>query len=145
MLVEHIMARARERLVVIGVDASISDAAVLMRAPETDLVVVCDGKTMAGVVTKGDIVRLVAGREVNPHGALADLMTREIVTCRADDRLLDVWSAMSDHRFSRVPVLDDSRRAIGVVYARDALQALLRDAEHEEEVLRAYVQGVGYH
>jgi CBS domain containing-hemolysin-like protein len=72
-------------------------------------------------------------------------MTRDIVACCSTDLVIDVWSAMSEHRFQRVPVFDGARKPIGVVYARDALQALLRDAAYEDEVLRAYIQGVGYH
>lgn len=145
MLVEHIMDRARARLVVIGARASLAEAARLMGRPHADLIVVCDGERAAGVVTKSDVVRPVALSRLDPNAGLADLMSRDIVSCGADDRLIDVWLAMSDHGFSRVPVLDRAKRALGVVYARDALQALLSDAEHNEEALRAYVQGVGYH
>jgi hypothetical protein len=43
-----------------------------------------------------------------------------------------------------VPVIDEEDRPLGVLYARDALQALLTEVESEELLLRDYVLGVGY-
>lgn len=55
MLVEHILPKARERLVTIAADAPVREAAGLMSQPHTDLIVVCDSVGgMAGVVTKTD-------------------------------------------------------------------------------------------
>jgi CBS domain-containing protein len=145
MLVEHILDRARTRLIVVGANASVAEAAHIMQRPHADLIVVSGGGRAIGIITKSDILRPVAIGRLDPDMNLTSLMSHNIVSCRTTDRLLDVWSAMSDHGFSRVPVLDETRNALGVVYARDALQALLNDAEHEEEAMRAYVQGVGYH
>jgi CBS domain-containing protein len=44
-----------------------------------------------------------------------------------------------------VPVIDEHRKAAGVVNARDALRVLLAQGEYEDSLLRAYVMGVGYH
>ena len=145
MLVENIMPRARERLALIDMSASIADAAQRMAVRESDILIVCNGAAIAGVITKTDIIKLVNNGRPDFSAPLDAIMTRDLITCRVSDVLVDVWSAMSDHRFQRVPVLGDDLRPIGVVYARDALQALLRDAEYEDQVLRAYVQGVGYH
>jgi CBS domain-containing protein len=58
--------------------------------------------------------------------------------------LLDVWSVMRESGLQRVPVLDKARRPLGIIYARDALQALLTESENEDELLRDYISGVGY-
>jgi CBS domain-containing protein len=145
MLVTHILDLARSRLIVAGAKASIAEAAQLMQRPSADLIVVCESARALGVITKSDVLRPVAIRRIDPEMGLTEIMSRHIISCRTTDRLLDVWSAMSDHGFSRLPVLDDDRSVLGVLYARDALQALLSDAEHEEAAMRAYVQGVGYH
>lgn len=56
MFVETVLHKAHERLVTIPDDASLVQAAALLRA-RTDLVIVC-GSTglLAGVITKTDIV-----------------------------------------------------------------------------------------
>jgi hypothetical protein len=41
-------------------------------------------------------------------------------------------------------MLDEARRPLGIIYAREALQALLSEAKNEEELLRDYVFGIGY-
>ena len=40
--------------------------------------------------------------------------------------------------------IDAARRPIGIVYAREILQALLSEAENEDELLRDYISEVGY-
>jgi len=37
-----------------------------------------------------------------------------------------------------------NRGPLGVLYANDALQLLLKEAEYEEDLLRDYVMGMGY-
>jgi CBS domain-containing protein len=146
MLVEQILARARERLAVVDIGALVKDAAEVMAKPHLDLLVVCDEGIMAGVVTKTDIVAEVSR---HPSGSTFSIrvdmiMTRDVVSCRETDSLHDVWLTMRMRDLQRVPVLDATHKPIGVVYTRDALQGLLTEVEIEDEVLRDYIRGVGY-
>ncbi len=54
MLVKQMLPRARERLAVIEVEASVREAAYLMSKPHTDLVVMCSHGDMVGVVPEVD-------------------------------------------------------------------------------------------
>jgi hypothetical protein len=72
-------------------------------------------------------------------------MTREILSCAVSDRLLDVLVTTRGRGLQRVPVLADARGPLGIVYMRDALQALLQESKIEDEFLRNYIQGLGYH
>ncbi len=146
MIVEQMLPRARERLVTIGIAAPVKEAAELMSKPHTDLVVVCgqDG-SMVGVLTKTDIVGQI--RQCIGSGCTArvdTIMTREVVSCRANESLQDIWSSMKSRGLQRIPILDESRKPIGIIYARDALQCLLSDVESDETLLRDYVMDVGY-
>jgi CBS domain-containing protein len=51
---------------------------------------------------------------------------------------------MKERGLVHIPVVDELYRPSGVVNARDALQALLRDVTDEELLLRAYIMGIGY-
>lgn len=51
---------------------------------------------------------------------------------------------MKDRGLKHVPVIDAESRPLGVLYARDALQELLKEVEYEELLLRDYVMGIGY-
>lgn len=145
MHVAEILPQARKRLAIVDVRASIRDAAGMMSKPGADLLVVCEGGVMVGVVTKTDIVAR-AGQ--NPESILSSpveaIMSRDVAFCRPTDALQNAWRAMRKRRVQRIPVVDDEHRPIGVIYARDALQCLLNEAESEDEMLRDYISGAGY-
>lgn len=71
-------------------------------------------------------------------------MTRDVTYCRAHEVLLDVWSVMRARGLQRIPIIDEARKPLGIIYAREALQALLSESVNEDELLRDYISGVGY-
>jgi CBS domain-containing protein len=145
MFIEQLLPKARERLVTIGNDAALIEAAKLLR-PGTDLVIVCDpAGFMVGVITKADVVNQIsrcAGASCRTAAAL--VMTREVIFCRPQDLLRDVWSRVSERGLKNVPVVDRDSLPLGLLQARDILQVLLEESEDEEGMLRDYVMGVGY-
>ncbi len=76
--------------------------------------------------------------------AAADVMTRDVTYCRPTDSLPDVLSMMGKRGFVHIPVVDENFKPLGVVNARDALQALMADEKYEASLLRDYVMGIGY-
>lgn len=75
---------------------------------------------------------------------VSDTMSRDVVACSVDDRVLDAWHTMKDKRLRQIPIKDSDARPVGVLYASDALQELLKEVEYEELLLRDYVMGIGY-
>jgi acetoin utilization protein AcuB len=55
-------------------------------------------------------------------------MSRDPITCRADDPLLDAVARMSQHRVRHLPVLDERREVIGMLSDRE-IRAALGDRE----------------
>ena len=146
MFAEQMLPKARERLATIDAAASVKEAADLMSKPHTDLVVVCgqDG-VMVGVLTKTDIVGQIGRCIGGGCTAKVDtIMTRDVVSCRPNETLQVIWSAMKGRGLQRIPILDESRKPVGIIYARDALQCLLGEVENDEALLRDYVMDVGY-
>lgn len=45
----------------------------------------------------------------------------------------------------QIPILDVDSKPLGIVYAVDAVHALLSEAQDQEQLLRDYVMCVGYH
>ncbi|MCW2109529.1 CBS domain-containing protein [Bradyrhizobium elkanii] len=145
MIVKDILPRARERLSVIEAVASVKEAASLMSRPHTDLVVVCEHGDMVGILTKTGIVSQINRcRGAGCVAKVESIMTRDVTYCRTQEMLLDVWSVMRERGLQRVPIVDDGRKPIGIIYEREALQALLSEAENQDELLRDYISGVGY-
>lgn len=146
VLVEQVLAAAHPRLVTIAVHAPLIDAARLLRAG-TDLVVVCGAAgTIAGVITKSDVIAQISECEDAACGvAAARVMSADVLRCAPGDLLQDVWSKMKVRNLKNVPIAGADGRPIGVLNARDAIGALLRGVKDEESLLRDYVMGVGYH
>lgn len=147
LLVESILAEARKRLVTVEESAPLLEAAKLLSAPQVSLIIVCNkaGKA-AGVLSKADIVRRIShcgGHDCKM--AASTVMTPTIVACGPGDWLRDVWSIMRNGRYRQIPILDEGSRPLGIVYAIDALQALLKEAQDEEQLLLDYVSCVGCH
>jgi CBS domain-containing protein len=147
VFVERILPIALQRLITIPDDALLTDAAKLLSSAHISLVVVCnpDG-VMVGVITKTDIVRQIA----HCHGlsctmSAAAAMTRTLTYCHPSDALQDVLSIIKEHGFVHIPIVEQDFRPVGVVNARDALQALLVEADDEGLLLRDYIMGIGYH
>jgi CBS domain-containing protein len=145
MFVDALLPAAREHLVTIAEDAPLIETAGLLHGG-TDLAVVCraDG-TLAGVVTKTDVVDQISHCQgASCTCALSTVMSRDILLCRLGDSLPELWARMKARGFKNVPFVDRDSRPVGVITARDALQILLVEAENEEILLRDYVMGFGY-
>lgn len=145
MLVERLLPAARRGLVTLAENAFLLDAAGLLRTG-TDIVAVCDDVgTLVGVITKTDVVtRISACLGASCRTAASAVMTREVVLCHPEDRLHEVWEQMKARRLKSVPVVDRKARPVGVLNARDVLEALLGEAQDEEALLRDFVMCVGY-
>ena len=144
--VDRILPTGRKRLLTVRDVAPLMDAAKLLREPDADLVVVCNAdERTVGVISKTDVVRQMSQwRESEFSAPASTVMTRTVVSFRPDDSLQDVWTTMKHRSLKNVPILDQDSRPIGVLNARDVLEALLEEIEHEEMLLRDYVMSIGH-
>lgn len=146
MLVEGILPTAHKRLVTIGEDAPVIEAAKLLRETNVNLVIVCnhDG-AMVGVITKTDFVRQISHCQGSSCAtAVSTMMTRGVTSCRPGDLLHAVWSVMKQHGLTHIPVVGQDTRPVGILNARNVVEALLGEVQNEESLLRDYVMGIGY-
>jgi signal-transduction protein with cAMP-binding, CBS, and nucleotidyltransferase domain len=145
MIVEALLPLAGERLATIADSAPLIEAAAQLRTG-VDLVVVCHSDhSLAGIVTKTDVVDQISHCEgASCTCAVSTVMTRDVLLCRSGDTLSTLWSQMRERGIKNVPLVDGDLRVVGIVTARDVLQNLLKDAESEESLLRDYVMGFGY-
>lgn len=100
---------------------------------------------MVGVVSRTDIVALIsrcAGCSCTE--AVEAAMTADVKTCAPSDPIEDIWIQMKQTGVMHLPVIDTARRPLGVLAARDVLETLLDEREHEESLLMDYVKGSGY-
>ena len=144
--VSEVEAVARSRLQTVGMDALLVEVAALLSNAQTSVVVVCDaaGLTM-GTITETVLVRRLGLGQADFFTTHAgEVMTREVTSCASDDLLSDVLATMHKRGLIHVLVVDPTKKPVGVLNSRDGLRALLAAGDHEEELLRNYVMGVGY-
>ena len=147
MLVERVLTLARKKLVSIGDDATVIQAAAVLGNEHTNLIVVCNASgELVGVLSKTDIVKHIS--HCRGHActiSVSSVMSRDVISCQTKDWLHDVWALMKARTIQCIPVIDPGSKPLGILYARDVLQALLTEVQDEEELLRDYVMSVGYH
>ena len=100
-------------------DATFADVAKTMRSNGISSVVVLDGKKLAGIVTEGDIVNLVAAGG-DPHSVkVAHGMTRrDIETVSPKTDITDAADQMVVRNIRHLPVVDRGR-VVGIISIRD--------------------------
>jgi predicted transcriptional regulator len=145
MFVESLLPTARERLATIQDDAPLIDAARLLGSG-IDMLVVCSAAgLLRGVITKTDVVAQIS--QCQGAGCVASssvAMTQDVMLCRPGDLLEDLWRRMNERSLKNIPLVDQELRPLGVVNARDMLQAMLKESTTEEAMMRDYVMGFGY-
>jgi CBS domain-containing protein len=123
----------REHLVVVEPKTHVHRIAELLGANHISSVMVCEGYSLVGIVSEGDLLhRQELGTEddenslgkVKSHAMHAEeIMTRPVVTVTEETSLADVVRTLHTHHIRRVPVVRDDR-LVGVVARADIVHAL---------------------
>ena len=84
---------------------------------------VCDDQQhVIGTITDRDLATRVLAANLTASTQVADVMTREVVTCRPDDDLVHAEQLMSDNHKSRIVLIDPAGRLVGVISLSDIVQ-----------------------
>ncbi len=110
----------------ITADASLKEAAARMFEKRIgSLVVVDEDGRLRGIVTERDILFACAEGWDCESRKVWEVMTENPVAVKPDDSLVDVIRRMRDLNVRHLPVVDDDGRPVGVISARDVLDAVL--------------------
>ena len=100
---------------------------------------VVDAERLVGIVSERDVVRRLHEQgDALLNARVADVMTRDVVTCTPDDGVGDLARIMTDRRVRHLPVLVDGRLA-GIVSIGDLVKARMDMLELEREQLESYI------
>jgi CBS domain-containing protein len=134
------------KVMTISPDASVRDVASMLLTHRISAVPVVDTRgQLVGIVSEGDLLRraeagterhrswwnafnsakdVLAAEFVKSHGRkVADIMTRKVLTVRADTPASDIAKLMEENAIKRVPVVEQGK-VVGVVSRADFLTAL---------------------
>ncbi len=86
------------------------------------ILVVQDEQTrkLVGIVTDRDLALKIVAEGLDAKTTKVEaVMTREVVTCRADDDLQMAVDAMAAHQLRRIPVVDSDSKILGIIAQAD--------------------------
>jgi acetoin utilization protein AcuB len=112
------------------------DAHKLMRDHNIRRLPVVKGKNeLVGIVTRSDI------RKAEPSGAtslnmwemnyllaklqLHEIMTKDVMTCKPEDTIKLVATAMHEKKIGALPVVDGNNRVVGIITESDIFRVLI--------------------
>lgn len=110
----------RKPMVTILPKRAVHDVALMMRDHHVGAVLVVEDERPVGIVTDRDIVlrAIVEGRapETTP---VRDIMSRNLTVVRHDEKIDDAISAIRAAGVRRVPIVDATGKAVGMVTLDD--------------------------
>ena len=127
------------KVIEIDADASLLDAAKLMRTHHVGALVVTDQpdgqRVPVGMLTDRDIVVAVVAASADAAAlTVGDVMSREPATCAATQDVFDAIEAMRRRGVRRLPVLNERGGLCGIVTSDDVYGAI---AAHMGNLSRA--------
>jgi CBS domain-containing protein len=110
---------------------TVQSAATRMAELDVGAILIGSADAIEGILTDRDIIVRVVVEGRHPAEVLArDVMTPDVVACRAADSVEEAFAAMREGQFRRMPVLDDDGKPIGVVTLSD----LAKNVESPEKL-----------
>jgi CBS domain-containing protein len=102
------------------------------------LVVISDSGAVEGIVSERDVVRALAAGADMLGAPVSSIMTRNVVSCGESDTIDELMSAMTQHRFRHMPVMEDGR-LVGIVSIGDVVKHRVAEVELEASAMRDYI------
>ncbi|MCK9925959.1 CBS domain-containing protein [Frankia sp. Mgl5] len=110
---------------------------------------------LVGIVTEADFIalearpdsRLHARRDRSPRpaapGTVGEVMSSPVVTAGVDADIADIVGVMLAEHISRVPILDEAGKLVGIISRSDLLRLLARPDRLVAEDVRGAVEAAG--
>jgi arabinose-5-phosphate isomerase len=112
-----------EPLPLLGPRATMREAVVVLAERRGTATVVDEDGRLLGVLTAGDLTRLMEREEHFFPVEVSEVMTTEPLTATAGDLAATVVGAMERRGVMAVPVLDEAGRVCGMVHLHDLMRA----------------------
>ena len=100
------------------------------------LPVVDAGEVLTGIVAERDLL-VAADRYLSSPVDVARIMTRQVVTVGDTTPVVDAAELMMERKIGGLPVVDPSRKLLGIITETDLLKALVAMLRREEQSIQA--------
>ena len=140
--VRDILARKGTLVVTATPGTTVLEAARLMNQRGIGAVVVMEGASLRGIFTERDLMVRVVAEQKDPSATLVgEVMSRRLVTARAETKIDECAALMTQQRIRHLPVLSGDTLA-GVITIGDLLAFRLDEQEMTITQLNSYLYDV---
>jgi CBS domain-containing protein len=92
---------------------------------------------LVGIISVVDILKSLLKNGKPKNEILAEITTKEVVTCNHDDLISKVWNKMDDTGFSGIPVIK-KKKLIGIITRKDIINSgHVRIGRESDEIKRS--------
>ena len=118
---------------------TVVEVARLMKTEDIGPVLIVDNeqsKTLVGILTDRDIVlKVIAETKDAKATRVGEVMSKKLVTCRADDNVDVAMKAMAQYQLRRIPVVEENMRLVGIISQAD-LATRVNEPEKTGEMVK---------
>ena len=118
---------------------SVKSVAQIMKRENIGPIPVIDNtesQKLIGIITDRDLAMKIVGEGRDPRSTRVEaVMSRKVVTCRADDELTIALKLMSDHQIRRIVIVDHANTVEGIISQAD-LATRMNQPEKTAEVVK---------
>jgi len=107
---------------------TVKDAAEAMAELDVGLLPVAEDGRLVGMISDRDIAIRAVGKGRGPDTRIGEVMTHDVKYCFDDQDLESVSWNMGDIQVRRLPVLDRSKRLVGIISLGDIARTQAGDA-----------------
>jgi CBS domain-containing protein len=95
--------------------------------------------SVVGIISERDIIRVIGTEGTAALSRpLAEVMTRNVVTCRESDTTDQLMRLMTTRRFRHLPVMEHGK-LVGIVSIGDVVKFRVAEVEFEATAMRDYI------
>lgn len=124
-------------------DDTVASVAQLMKKRDIGPVPIVEGKTskrLVGIVTDRDLAIKVVAEGRDPQTTtVKEVMTKDVVTCRAEDTIESTLKAMSQNQLRRILVVDADDMLVGIIAQAD-IATRMNEPERTGEMVKKISQ-----
>ena len=142
MLVSQILKQKPQGVITAAPAMTIAELAALLAQHKIGAVVVStDQKSVQGIVSERDIVRVLGQKAAAAlTQPISSIMTAKVVTCPLDVRATHVLQLMTEGRFRHMPVMANGA-LVGMISIGDVVKARLSELAMEKDALEGMIKG----
>jgi CBS domain-containing protein len=138
----EILATKGDKVVSVGPDASVLNAAIVMNEHRIGAVAVMDQGRIVGMFTERDVLQRIVAQQREPATTrVGDVMSTEVVCCTPETTVQEARNAMKNRRIRRLPVVAKDGKILGLISIGDLNAVEAVDHERTIHLMNEYLYG----